>query len=77
MLATLDCSASSETRPAAPVAALERALETLGVVVATLPLEVYRARLFPGTSGSIGEHVRHCLDHVAALVCADPSGSLS
>jgi hypothetical protein len=77
MLATLDCPTSSDTRPAALVAALERALESLGAVVATLPPDVYCARLFPGASGSIGEHVRHCLDHVAALVCADPSGSLS
>jgi DinB family protein len=60
-----------------PVAALEGALEELAGVVAALTPEAYRARLFPNASGSIGEHVRHCLDHVSALVTADPSSCLS
>ena len=60
-----------------PVAALEGALEDLASVVAGLSRRAYRARVFPNASGSIGEHVRHCLDHVAALVSADPSACLS
>jgi len=34
-------------------------------------------RFAPGVSGSGGEHVRHCLDHVAALFAADASATLS
>ena len=39
--------------------------------------DVYCARFAPDVSGSIGEHVRHCLDHVSALLAADPSRTLS
>jgi len=62
---------------ASPVAALESALEELAAVVAALSRETYTARLFPNASGSIGQHVRHCLDHVSALITADPSSCLS
>lgn len=41
------------------------------------PLDVYRARFATDVSGSIGEHVRHCLDHVSVLLTADPSTPLS
>jgi hypothetical protein len=61
----------------ASIAALDRALEGLASVVAALSPDTYGARLFPTASGSIGEHVRHCLDHVSALVSADPSSCLS
>ena len=37
----------------------------------------YRARFATEVSGSIGEHVRHCLDHVSALLAADSSTTLS
>ena len=78
MLATADRHVSSEEAPCElPVAALERALEELAAVVAALSPEAYRNRLMPNVSGSIGEHVRHCLDHVSALVSADPSSYLS
>ena len=79
MLAMVDRPASTaETAPRqSPIAALEGVLEELASVVATLSPEVYGARLFPNASGSIGEHVRHCLDHVSALVSADPSSYLS
>lgn len=79
MLAMVDRQVSaveSATRHS-PVAALEGALEELAAVVAALNPESYRARLFSNASGSIGEHVRHCLDHVSALVTADPSSCLS
>lgn len=39
--------------------------------------DVYCARFATDVSGSIGEHVRHCLDHVSALLAADPSTTLS
>jgi hypothetical protein len=78
MLAMSDRRVSTEEpRPTSPVAALERALEELAGVVAALDPEAYRARLLPAASGSIGEHVRHCLDHVSALVSANPSFCLS
>jgi len=64
-------------RDPSPIAALEGALEDLAAVVAALSPEAYNARLLPNASGSIGEHVRHCLDHVSALVSADPSSCLS
>jgi uncharacterized damage-inducible protein DinB len=37
----------------------------------------YVARPVPGVSGSIGEHVRHTLDHIAALLKADGCEPLS
>lgn len=78
MLAMADRhTAMASPRYSSPIAALERALEDLAAVVAALSPEAYGARLVPTTSGSIGEHVRHCLDHVSALVSADPSSYLS
>ena len=69
---------TAETAPRqSPIAALEGVLEELAPVVAVLSPEAYGARLLPNASGSIGEHVRHCLDHVSALVSADPSSCLS
>ena len=70
-------STTEEPRCTSPVAALERALEELAAVVAALSPEAYCSRLLPKASGSIGEHVRHCLDHVSALVSADRSSYLS
>ena len=64
-------------RHSSSLAALEGALEALAAVVAALRPEAYADRLLPSASGSIGEHVRHCLDHVSALVSADPSACLS
>jgi uncharacterized damage-inducible protein DinB len=61
----------------AGVAALLRLLDGLADTVITMDPEVYCARLESRVSGSIGEHVRHCLDHVAALISADPTAQLS
>lgn len=79
MLAMADrhTSTAETPRSTSPIAALEGALEELAAVVAALSPEAYGARLFPNASGSIGEHVRHCVDHVSALVSADPSSCLS
>lgn len=48
--------------------ALSRLLDDLAVLLLTVSGETYVARPLPGVSGSVGEHVRHILDHVAALV---------
>jgi hypothetical protein len=72
---TLQVTAAGERL--APIAALERALEQLAVVVGSMAPEDYCCCLFPGASGSIGQHVRHCLDHVTALVSADSAPCLS
>jgi uncharacterized damage-inducible protein DinB len=49
-------------------AALSSLLSDLAALLLQVPPPVYSARLLPGASGSIGEHVRHVLDHVAAFV---------
>jgi uncharacterized damage-inducible protein DinB len=59
-----------------PAHALRDRLDELMRLVMTLPIEVYGART-TRVSGAIGEHVRHALDHVAALVAAPPSTVLS
>ncbi len=48
-------------------AALADLLDGLASTVAQLTREDYRDSDVPGVSGSIGGHVRHCLDHVRAL----------
>jgi len=60
----------------APVAALRERLHDLMRLVMTLPADAYGART-TSVSGAIGEHVRHVLDHVSALVAASPSLVLS
>ena len=53
-----------------PAGALIVLLEQLRGLLAAMPVDVYRACPVPRLSGSIGEHVRHCLDHVGALASA-------
>ena len=60
-----------------PSRALRSLLDELDSLLSALATDVYCARLAADVSGSIGEHVRHCLDHVSALIAADPSGTLS
>ena len=58
------------------VFALRERLDQLMRVVLTLPAESYCAR--PSrVSGSIGEHVRHVLDHISSLVGASQLAVLS
>lgn len=64
-------------RTPSPIAALERLLEELATTVMELDRETYTARPAAPVSGSVGEHVRHALDHVAALLAADPTRPLS
>lgn len=60
--------------PAAPLLAL---LAQLEAVIARLDDDQYRTPHPQGLSGSIGGHVRHCLDHVAALAAGATSGRLT
>jgi uncharacterized damage-inducible protein DinB len=47
--------------------ALQAQMRTLRSTIAELPDDLFRAKLAP-TSGSIGEHVRHSIDHARALL---------
>jgi uncharacterized damage-inducible protein DinB len=58
------------------VEALQAQLRTLHSAVATLPNDVYGARI-SRTSGSIGEHVRHSLDHARALLALGDADDLT
>jgi hypothetical protein len=60
-----------------PVAAVRRLLDEMEALLIGMDPETYCGRFAPGVSGSIGEHVRHCLDHVSALLTADPAATLS
>ena len=60
-----------------PFDALGRLLDELASLVLGLDPGVYCARGETRVSGTIGEHIRHCLDHVSALLSAHPSGTLS
>ena len=57
--------------------ALARLLDDLATVLLRVSPEVYVARPLPHVSGSIGEHVRHILDHVAAFTTARPHGTFT
>jgi uncharacterized damage-inducible protein DinB len=59
-----------------PVMALRERLDELMRLVMTLSTEVYRTRT-AHASGAIGEHVRHVLDHVSALIGVSPTAVLS
>ena len=45
-------------------------LDQMATMLMDVPVSVYTARPLPGVSGSIGEHVRHALDHIAAVAGA-------
>jgi hypothetical protein len=51
--------------------ALAAVLGELRDVLTLLPSSAYVATPWARLSGSVGEHVRHCLDHVSALVNGD------
>ncbi|MFN7983563.1 MAG: DinB family protein [Vicinamibacterales bacterium] len=70
-------SAATDGETAAPAFVLSILLDDLASVLRTVPSEIYRARFANAVTGSIGEHVRHCLDHVSALVTANASVPLS
>jgi uncharacterized damage-inducible protein DinB len=62
--------------PEPPAAALDSVLQQLQAVVRCLRDEQYAQRPVGTVESSIGGHVRHCLDHVAALLTGIDSGTL-
>jgi len=52
-------------------------LDQIGALLLEIPSDVYTASVESHASGTLGEHVRHCLDHVSALLSADTSSTLS
>lgn len=68
--------AAADSASDAGAAALTALLGQLGDVLAGLDPAVYTARPAAAVSGSVGEHVRHLLDHVAAFVDAVPGATL-
>ena len=79
MMAT--ASAPATDLPAAcaerPEATLTHLLDELAAVLNRTSPSTYTARPFPAVSGSIGQHVRHILDHVASLCQAESRMPLS
>jgi uncharacterized damage-inducible protein DinB len=71
MSAIIDRQAVSERPAAAPVPALIELLDQLAGVILSVPVDASPARIEPGVSGTIGAHVRHVLDHIAAFAAAD------
>jgi uncharacterized damage-inducible protein DinB len=68
----------ADQRTAVPaIHALQTLLEQLRDVLSLLPTAAYVARPAAAVSGSVGEHVRHCLDHVTALAQAMDGDTLS
>ena len=65
-----------EAAESSAVSALRDRLEELMRLVLTLPVDAYGART-SRVSGSIGEHVRHVLEHISSLVACCPSAVLS
>jgi uncharacterized damage-inducible protein DinB len=55
--------------PPVLIDALQSHLTSLSSLIGTLDADIYVATP-SGTSGSIGEHVRHCLDHAKALTAS-------
>jgi uncharacterized damage-inducible protein DinB len=76
MNATARLSRESTAVAASPVSALRGRLEDLMSLMLTLPADAYCAHS-SRVSGSIGEHVRHMLDHISSLVSASASTVLS
>ena len=56
------------------IEALAAVLDDLAAVVDSLTDTQYADSAIPGVSGSVGGHVRHCLDHVRALERAIETG---
>jgi uncharacterized damage-inducible protein DinB len=60
--------------PAAPVQPLLELLHDMGRMIERLDDDAYTTPAPGRTSGGVGGHVRHCLDHVSALVHATRTG---
>ena len=76
MGAVVPAAAADPVVESAPVAALRARLDELMQLVLTMSPDAYCART-SCVSGSVGEHVRHLLDHVSSLVAARPTSVLS
>jgi hypothetical protein len=63
--------------PLLPAFALAEHLDAFADVVERLGDLDYLARPSAGVSGSIGAHVRHCVDHVAALLDRTAEGEMT
>lgn len=63
--------------PAAPLEALAGLVEQLAVVVGQLSDDQYTCPHVGWQSGSIGGHVRHCLDHIETLLSGVPGGQIN
>lgn len=59
-----------------PATIIRRQLDEMAAIVMAADEAIYTSRPI-AVSGTIGEHVRHCLDHIAALVAASPSQAMS
>jgi hypothetical protein len=66
--------ARSSTPPTWP---LWQRLDQIAALLLEMPASVYTAPVATHVSGTVGEHVRHCLDHVSALLSSDASSTLS
>jgi uncharacterized damage-inducible protein DinB len=73
----MDLQTAETTGSVTAVVPLRRLLDEFEALLMTLDSETYCGRFAPGVSGSIGEHVRHSLDHVTALLSASPAATLS
>jgi len=49
---------------------ISRQLDDIAAIVMSIDDRTYAARPIAAVSGSIGEHVRHCLDHISALAAS-------
>lgn len=80
MLQTRECSSAASTAHLPMVeplaAALRDVLRQTAHVIEELSDEDYTAPVNGARSGSIGNHVRHCLDHVAALLSGLDCGEI-
>ena len=59
-----------------PATIIRRQLDEMAAIVMAADEAIYTSRPI-AVSGTIGEHVRHCLDHIAALVAASQSQAMS
>ncbi len=77
MATTTSALAAAPSIRGTAVADLAALLDQTADLLVTLDVDTYCAHPAAQVSGSVGEHVRHLLDHVVALVTATPERPLS